>query len=45
MSDLLQKQKQQTMVAQQITAQIDNELGNLLENDIELDDEELAEID
>ena len=39
------KQKQQAAVAAQVTAQIENELGNLIDNVIELDDVELAEID
>lgn len=45
MSEVLLRQKQQAVVATQISAQIENELGNLIDNDIELDDAELAEID
>jgi hypothetical protein len=45
MSEVLLKQKQQAAVASQVTAQIENELGNLIDNDIELEDVELAEID
>lgn len=45
MTEVLLKQKQIEGVAQQVSSQIENELGNLLTNDIELDDEELAEID
>lgn len=39
------RQKQQIDVALAVKNQIENELGNLLDNDIELDDNDLAEID
>jgi len=43
--EVLMRQKQQIDVAMGVKNQIENELGNLLDNDIELDDNELAEID
>jgi hypothetical protein len=45
MTEVLQNQKKLFQKANSVTGQIENELGNLLSKDIEMDDEELGEID
>lgn len=39
------KQKAQVATAKSVMSQIQNEIGNLIENEMQLDDEDLADID
>lgn len=43
--EVLMKQKEQVKVAKSVISQIENEIGNLIDNEVSLDDEDLADID